>query len=71
MADLISAEEFARLVERGDAVEIGLGQVNRRQRAVGDGLAGLGDGQQGRIHRAPQPFGCTKMCAGSAARSRG
>ena len=63
------AVQFA--VECRDAFEIGLGQRDRRKAAVGDSAARLGDGQLGRVHRRPHALGWTKMCAGSAARSRG
>ncbi len=64
------AVQFA--VEGCDAIEIGLGQRHRREAALGDGASRLGNGQLGRVHRAvPHGLGWTKMCAGSAARSRG
>ena len=63
------AVQFA--VEGGDPVEIGLRQHDRRKPARADRLARFGDGQLRRVHRLAQTLGCTKMCAGSAARSRG
>ena len=52
------AVQFA--VEGGDAIEIGFGQRDRREGAVGDRTARLGDGQLGRVHSRRSRSGVDK-----------
>ena len=57
-------------VERGDAVEIGLGQRDRRQAASGDRAPGLGGRELRRVHRGALRLSGGQRCAPARRRGR-